>query len=51
MVASADLDRVSLVARGDAVRFREIGLDEAVSGWQAHQRAIRAAVSHPADLP
>lgn len=51
VVASADLDRMSLLGAGDTVSFRAVDQDEALVAWQSRQRALRAAVTHPADLP
>ncbi len=51
VVASADLDRLSLLAQGDLVSFRAIDVDEALAAWRARARAIRASIAHPDHLP
>ncbi len=51
VVISADLDRVSLLEAGDLVGFAESGVDEAAEAYAQAQRALRARMAHPADLP
>jgi len=51
VVTSADLDRLSLLAVGDPVTFRETGVDEAHRAWRERERDLMAAVTHPDQLP
>jgi allophanate hydrolase subunit 2 len=50
VVASVDLDRVSLLALGDEVDFRAIDVEQAATARLAAVTGLRRALAHPADL-
>lgn len=47
VVATADLDRLSLLAVGDAVSFRACDLHEAVQAHEERARWLASAITHP----
>ncbi len=51
VIASADLDRLSLLAPGDLVGFRETDVDEAAAAWRRRERDLGRAIAHPDQLP
>lgn len=51
VVATVDLDRLSLLRPGDAVAFRVITIDEGVAARQDQLAAVRRSVAHPDHLP
>lgn len=51
VVATVDLDRLSLLSPGDAVAFRTITIDEAAATRRDQLAAVRRAVVHPDHLP
>ena len=51
VVATADVDRLSLLQPGDALAFRAITIDEAVSARRDQLATVRRSVAHPDHLP
>jgi allophanate hydrolase subunit 2 len=51
VVASVDLDRLSLLRSGDTVAFRSVDVDEAARAHAAASLAEERALAHPAHLP
>jgi allophanate hydrolase subunit 2 len=51
VVATVDLDRLSLLRPGDAAAFREVTVDEGASARREQRAAVRRAVMHPDHLP
>lgn len=47
VVATADLDRLSLLATGDEISFRACDLGEAVQAYQERERWLTSAITHP----
>ena len=51
VVASADLDRLSLLNPGDGVGFRVVDVVEAAAARREQLRLTRASIAHPDHLP
>ena len=51
VVASADLDRISLLRTGDPLTIRMVDVDEAARAWRHHERELGRSVAHPDLLP
>ena len=51
VVATVDLDRLSLLSIADIVTFRAVEVDEAAAAWAARQRGLLRATAHPDQLP
>ena len=51
VVATVDLDRLSLLRLGDAVAFRAITIDEGAAARRDQLAALRRSVAHPDHLP
>jgi allophanate hydrolase subunit 2 len=51
VVATCDLDRLSLLRPGDRVGFRVIDVSDAISAYRDRMASIRAALAHPDRLP
>lgn len=51
VVATVDLDRLSLLRPGDAVTFRTITVDEGAAARRDQVAIVRRAVAHPDHLP
>ena len=51
VVATVDLDRLSLLRVDDVVTFRAVQIDDAAAAWAARQRGLLRATAHPDQLP
>jgi allophanate hydrolase subunit 2 len=51
VVASADLDRISLVAPGDSLTFRTTDVEAAAQAWVQREREVERCIAHPDLLP
>ncbi len=51
VVASADLDRISLLGSGDSLTFRVVEVDDATRAWSHRERELGRAIAHPDQLP
>ena len=51
VVASVDLDRLSMLAPGDRVTFQAVGVADATRAWDDRERYLERATAHPDLLP
>ena len=51
VVATVDLDRLSLLRAGDTVAFRTITVDEGAAARRDQLATVRRSVAHPDHLP